>query len=95
MESSFRAARDGLEATFWHEGAMRPVGEVARSTLELARPYARELGADAALDEIERLLIEGNGAARQRGVFRAGGIAGMLAWLAEETAQLPRVAATA
>jgi carboxylate-amine ligase len=85
MESSFRAARDGLDATVWWEEGMRPVREVALATLELARPHARELGSDGALDEVERLLAEGNGAIRQRAVFARGGLPAVLAALAQET----------
>jgi len=40
MESSFRAARDGLEATLWDGEALRPAIDVAHATVELARPYA-------------------------------------------------------
>jgi carboxylate-amine ligase len=87
MESSFRAARDGLDATLWHDGALRPVAEVARATLALARPYARELGSDAALEEMDRLLAEGNGATRQRAAFARGGLSAVLAHLVDETAQ--------
>lgn len=85
MESSFRAARDGLDATLWHEGALRPAAEVTRATLELVRPYAAELGSEGALEEIERLLVEGNGAARQREAFRHGGLRAVLARLVQET----------
>jgi glutamate---cysteine ligase / carboxylate-amine ligase len=87
MESSFRAARDGLDATLWHDGALRPVPEIARATVERARPYARELGSEDALEEIERILIEGNGAARQRAAFASGGMTEVLAELVEETAR--------
>ena len=90
MESSFRAARDGLDATLWHEGALRPVAEIARATVQLALPYAREFGSDAALEEIERILVEGNGAIRQRAAFAHGGFSGLLADLVEETAQCDR-----
>jgi glutamate---cysteine ligase / carboxylate-amine ligase len=86
MESSFRAARDGLGAKVWHDGALRPVPEVARATVELAMPYARELGAEAALEEVERILVEGNGAARRRAAFARGGMAEVLADLVQETA---------
>ena len=79
MESSFRAARDGLYATLWHDGALRPVPEIARAALELARPYARELGSDPALEGIERILVEGNGAFRQRAAFASGGMPAVLA----------------
>ena len=87
MESSFRAARDGLDATLWHDGALRPVPEIARATIQLALPYARELGSDGALEEIERLLVDGNGAARRRAAFARGGMCEVLAELAEETTQ--------
>jgi glutamate---cysteine ligase / carboxylate-amine ligase len=87
MESSFRAARDGLDATIWGDGAMRPVAEVARETVQLVRPHARELGSLDALEEIDRLLAEGGGAARQRAAFHRGGMSAVLAGLAEETAR--------
>jgi len=95
MESSFRAARDGLAATLWHDGALRPAVEVAHATLELARPHAIELGSDAALEEVERLLVEGNGATRQRLAFARGGMQALLAHLAHETAHLDPVFARA
>lgn len=78
MESSFRAARDGLAATLWHDGALRPVPEVARSVLAGLHGEG--------LDEVERLLAEGNGADRQRAAHARGGMALLLA---------ERVAATA
>jgi carboxylate-amine ligase len=86
MESSFRAARDGLGAKVWHDGALRPVPEVARATVALALPYARELGAEAALEEVERILVEGNGSARRRAAFARGGMAEVLVDLVRETA---------
>jgi carboxylate-amine ligase len=86
MESSFRAARDGLGAKVWHDGALRPVPEVARATMQLAMPYARELGAEAALEEVERILVEGNGATRRRAAFARGGMSEVLADLVQETA---------
>jgi carboxylate-amine ligase len=95
MESSFRAARDGLDATFWYEGQMRSARDVCRATLELVRPYARELHSEAALEEIERLLVDGGGAARQRAAYARGGMQAMLAQLAYETAHLDRAPARA
>jgi gamma-glutamyl:cysteine ligase YbdK (ATP-grasp superfamily) len=65
---------------------MRPVPVIARETANLARPYARELGSDAALEEIERILIEGNGALRQRRSYARGHLRGVLADLAQQTA---------
>ena len=92
MESSFRAARDGLEASLWYDGRLRPVPEIARATMQLAMPYARELGSDGALEELERMLVDGNGAARRRAAFARGGMPTVLSELVEETAQPERAA---
>ena len=85
-ESSFRAGRDGLDATIWWHDALRPVPEVAASVLALARPYARDLGADDMLGEVERILREGNGADRMRAARAAGGMPAVLERLVVETA---------
>ena len=82
MESSFRAARDGIDATIWWRGALRPIREVGADALELARPYARDLDGEDALEEIERILREGGGADRMREAHAAGGMDGLLAQLA-------------
>lgn len=87
MESSFRAARDGLAATLWHDGAMRPVPEIARLAIARARPFAAELGSEDALGEVERILREGGGADRQRAAHARGGMPALLRLLAEETAE--------
>jgi carboxylate-amine ligase len=84
-ESTFRTSRDGVEAIVLHDGALRPLREVARDTIELARPYARELGAEDALGGVERILSEGGGAGRQRAAHRRGGVEAMLALLVEQT----------
>ena len=86
MESSFRAGRDGVEATLWWRGALRPVREIADDALALARPYARELGGDDPLEEIERIVREGGGADRMRAAHAAGGMSEVLALLATEAA---------
>src|SRR3712207_645253 len=39
MESSFRAARDGLQATIWFDGELRAVPDVAARALVLARRH--------------------------------------------------------
>ena len=79
--SWFRATRDGLDASIADGGVLRPVREVARRAL-------RALGsADPALEGIERILSEGNGAERQRAAFAGGGMKGLLEHLAEETAR--------
>jgi carboxylate-amine ligase len=84
-ESSFRAARDGMDATIWWRGGMRPIREVAGDALELARPYARDLDGEDALEEIERVVREGGGADRMREAHATGGMPGLLARLADET----------
>ena len=81
--SSFRAARDGLDAEILHRGRLTPLREAARATL------AEVGGDDAALEEIERIIAEGAGAARQRAAHAAGGMPGLLDFLVEETARAP------
>jgi carboxylate-amine ligase len=83
MESSFRAARDGLRATIWFDGALHPVPDVARRAVALARRHV-----DApALDEVERILSDGNGADRQRAVHAREGMDGLVRHLVAETVQ--------
>jgi carboxylate-amine ligase len=90
MESSFRAARDGLAATLWYDNSLRPVREVARAAVERARPFARELGAEDTLAEVERVVEHtGGGADRQRAAFSRGGMRAVLELLARETAASP------
>jgi glutamate---cysteine ligase / carboxylate-amine ligase len=82
-ESSFRAGRDGLAATIWWRGGLRPVREVAHEALALARPYA----GGGALEGIERVLLEGNGADRMRHAHAAGGMPAVLERLVHEAAE--------
>ncbi|MGE5527446.1 MAG: YbdK family carboxylate-amine ligase [Methanosarcina sp.] len=85
-ESYFQAERYGLEARLMvDETTAGPAREVARGTLEEARPYAEDLGGAGALEEIERILSEGNGAERQRRIHEARGMRALLAELAEAT----------
>jgi glutamate---cysteine ligase / carboxylate-amine ligase len=93
-ESSFRAARDGLQATLLHDGRLQPVDAIAREAVALARPHARELGSDDALQEIEWILASGGGARRQRDVHASGGMAAVLAQLVAETTTSARRAAS-
>jgi carboxylate-amine ligase len=81
MESSFRAARDGIDATLWHDGALRPVAEIFRAVTAGAD--------DPALEEVERMLRDGNGAARQRAAYARGGMKELLATLVAEAARPP------
>jgi glutamate---cysteine ligase / carboxylate-amine ligase len=60
------------------------VAEGARAALERARPHAAELGSGDALEGIERILAEGNGADRQRAAYARGGMPAMLGLLVGE-----------
>jgi glutamate---cysteine ligase / carboxylate-amine ligase len=79
--SSFRAARDGLDADIYLDGSPRPLREVAREVLE-------RIGEDAdpEIEGIERIVREGGGADRQRAVFADGGMPALLRYLADVTA---------
>jgi carboxylate-amine ligase len=87
MEASFTAARDGLLARLPMDGALRPAPEVARAAVERARPHAAELGSADALEGIERILVEGNGADRQRAAHARGGMPALLDLLVAESEQ--------
>jgi carboxylate-amine ligase len=86
VEASFAAHRDGLDARLPLDGTLRPAREVIRATLALARPFARDLGGEDALEGIERILADGNGADRQRAAFARGGMPAVLALLVDEAA---------
>jgi carboxylate-amine ligase len=80
-ESAFRATRDGVGATIWSDGRLRPLGEIAAEAVALARPYVGD-----AVDDVMRIVREGNGADRQRREFEAGGMPRVLSELVAETA---------
>jgi carboxylate-amine ligase len=85
-ESYFQAERYGLEARLMvDESTAAPAAEVARGVLDQVRPYAEDLGGDGALEEIERILADGNGADRQRRIHGKGGMEALLRHLAAET----------
>jgi len=85
-ESYFQAASHGLEAEILlDQETPGPAREVIQRVLESVRPYARDLGGETALDEIERILREGNGADAQRRAHDAQGMDGVLDYLAERT----------
>lgn len=85
--SAFRAARDGLGAEILHGGRLVPLPDAAHAAVELAAPHARELGSEAALDGIERILRDGNSADRQRATYERGGMDAVLELLVGETAE--------
>jgi carboxylate-amine ligase len=78
--SSFRAARDGLDAEIWFDGSPRPLREVAEAVVD-------RVGSDAdpEIEGIRRIVRDGNGADRQRAVFADGGMPALLRYLADET----------
>jgi carboxylate-amine ligase len=85
-ESYFQAASHGLEAEILlDEETPRPAREVARRMLDSIRPFARELGGEGALEEIERILREGNGADDQRRIHSKFGLKNILPRLVERT----------
>jgi carboxylate-amine ligase len=85
-ESYFQAERYGLEARLMvDDRTAASAAEVARAILEEARPYAKNLGGDVALEEIDRILSDGNGADRQRRVHGEQGMEALLSDLAERT----------
>src|SRR3954454_75586 len=74
-ESYFQAERYGLEARVMvDDRSAAPYVEVARATLEEARPYAKDLGGDVSLEEIDRIVAQGNGADRQRRIHAERGM---------------------
>jgi carboxylate-amine ligase len=88
--STFRASRDGVDAEVLLDHELRPLPEAARRAVEAARPHARELGSEDALEGIERILREGGGARRQREVAADGGVRALVDALVRETAASAR-----
>jgi carboxylate-amine ligase len=89
-EGSYRAARYGVEGSLPDaDGNLRPVGSVLAEALALAVPHAQELGCEAELEGLERLLGDGGGAGRQRAVHAQHGMRGLVDWLVGQTAGSP------
>ncbi|HEX6601868.1 MAG TPA: YbdK family carboxylate-amine ligase [Solirubrobacterales bacterium] len=85
-ESYYQAGRYGLEARLMvDDHTAAPALDVARGTLEEARPYAADLGGEGSLEEIDRILSDGNGADRQRRVQGEQGMKALLRDLAERS----------
>lgn len=84
-EASFRAVRDGLDASYSVGGPIRHVADHARDALDLASGYAYKLDCVDELRHVERILAEGNGATRQRRAFASGGMPAVLELLAAES----------
>ena len=78
-EASYRAAREGVEATLPDDdGRLRPVAELLDETIELVRDDARELGCETELAGLDGLLAGGGGAASQRTAYADGDLEGLL-----------------
>jgi len=84
-EASFHAIRDGLDARLSLGGVVQHIQGLARQAVDLAAGYASAIGCDDALQAVERLLADGNGADRQRRAFARGGMDAVLAGLVAET----------
>ena len=85
-ESVFWATSHGLSARLYADGALRPVPELARAAVELARNHLLDLAlTDEPLDGIERILSEGGGADLQRAAHARGGMPEVLSELVAVT----------
>jgi carboxylate-amine ligase len=85
-ESRYQAGRYGLGARLMvDDQTAAPAIEVARGTVEEARPYAADLGGEDALEEIDRILTDGNGAEHQRRVHKESGMDALLKDLVERS----------
>jgi carboxylate-amine ligase len=85
-ESVFWATSHGLAAKLFNGERLQPVPDMAHEAMELAGPHLREMGAEAPLDEIDRILAEGGGADLQRKAFANGGMKAVLSQLVRQTA---------
>lgn len=83
----FLASRDGLAArrTGGNGSGGGTVADACRELLTAVRPVSRSLGGADALNEIDRVLREGNGADRQRRAAGRGGAGALLRQLIEES----------
>jgi glutamate---cysteine ligase / carboxylate-amine ligase len=73
-ENLWRAIRYGLDGKmvdFEHEREL-PTPDAVRGLVELAAPHAAGLGLQPHLDDVERMLREGNGAQRQAAAHQEG-----------------------
>jgi carboxylate-amine ligase len=66
-ENLWRAIRYGLDGSLvdWATGTEMPAADAIRHLVELSWPYADGLGLTPHLDDVERMLREGNGAQQQ------------------------------
>ncbi len=85
----WRAAKYGLETFLMDPAAdsrMVTLRNAVRRLIEQVRPVTEELGEDAAVTGIEKILERGNGADRMRRVAEEqGSLDGVIAWVQQET----------
>jgi carboxylate-amine ligase len=79
-ESAFRATRDGVRAELWSDGRLQPLAELAAEAVAKAKPHAGD-----AVEDVMRIVRDGNGADRQRAAYEHGGMEEVLAQLVAET----------
>jgi carboxylate-amine ligase len=87
VENMWLATRDGIGGHLidLETGARRWTADRLQDLAEQLLPTAASLGCDRELVGIGRLVLDGGGAARQRGIVRRRGREALLAKLAEET----------
>ncbi len=75
MENKLRAARHGMDASFYDAArkATIPARDQTRALVERLRPYAQDLGCEVELENILDIVDGGTGARRQREVYEASG----------------------
>ncbi|XVS62434.1 carboxylate-amine ligase [Actinosynnema sp. CA-299493] len=85
----WRSARDGLDGAGIEplSGRLVPAAEMVRSLVDWARPALRQAGdEDLVVDGVDRLLVDGTGAVRQRRAFRRrGSLADVVEMLVAQT----------
>lgn len=90
-EASFRAGREGVEATLPDDAVqLRPVGELLDELVQRVRPAARELRCEHRLDGLADLFDAGGGAGVQRAAYRDGDFGALLRALVTEGCREPR-----
>jgi carboxylate-amine ligase len=88
--SSFRAARDGIDAELSLAGRRRPLVEVLSEVLQVLNAPGGLAPADVeALDALRLLVDAGGNAGRQRATARRGGLRELVRELVEQTSGRP------
>ena len=88
IENKWRAARHGLDATFYDAGnkTSTPARELARALVEDLRPISQDLGCENELLDVLEIIENGTGGQRQRRVYEnSGDFLDVVAFLIEGT----------